>query len=234
MNICCIVIGLIFLIFVMIGWAQGMIRLMISVAGLIASIMISLYGAPYVSGYLQENTKIDDKMAAYISNELAYSDAGEEVTRGIQIAAINALPLPETVKSSILNNNNSEMYDLLEVSGVYDYIAMSIAVMILNGIVFLGLLILCRIIFLIIGHSVKDLTKLPIIRSLDKFGGGILGAIRGIIWIWIFFLFLSITSTFAWSSQLIEQINQVWILRLLYDHNILVEVISDLTKILFF
>lgn len=233
MNISCIVIGVIFLIFVIAGWAQGMIRLMISVAGLIASIVISLYGAPYVSGYLQENTKIDDKMAAYISHELAYSETGEEVTRGIQIAAINALPLPETLKSSILNNNNSEMYDMLEVSGIYDYISMSIAVVILNAVVFLALLVICRIVFLIIGRCLKDLSKLPIVHSLDKIGGGILGGIRGIIWIWVFFLFLSITSTFTWSSQIIQQVNAVPVLKLLYDNNILVEIIGDLTKILF-
>lgn len=234
MNICCIVIGIVFLMFVLIGWAQGMLRLIVSVAGLIASIAISLYGAPYVSGYLQEHTQIDDKMAASISAELAYSDGGQEVTRGIQIAAINALPLPETVKSAILNNNNSEMYQLLEVSGVYDYIAMSIAVVILNGIVFLVMLILCRFIFMILGHRCKNLAKLPIVRSLDKIGGGLLGGVRGVLWICIFFLFLSITSTFPWSSELIHQINEVRILKLLYDNNILVEIVSDLTKILFF
>lgn len=233
MNISCIIIGIIFLIFVIIGWAQGMLRLIISVAGLLASIMISLYGAPHVSGYLQENTDVDDKLAAYISNELAYSEAGEEVTRGIQIAVINQLPLPETMKSTILNNNNSEMYGLLEVSGIYEYIAKSIAVVILNAAVFLVLLILCRIIFMMIGRFAKDITKLPIVHSLDKVGGGILGGIRGIIWIWIFFLFLSITSTFEWSSRMIGQINEAPILKLLYDHNILLDLIGDLTKILF-
>lgn len=233
MNISCIIIGIIFLIFIIIGWVQGMLRLIISVAGLIASIMISLYGAPYVSGYLQENTDIDDKLATYISSELAYSETGEEVTRGIQIAVINQLPLPETMKGTILNNNNSEMYGLLEVSGVYEYIAKSIAVVILNAAAFLILLILCRVVFMMIGGFAKDITKLPIVHSLDKVGGGILGGIRGIIWIWIFFLFLSITSTFTWSSQMIGQINEVPILKLLYDHNILVSLIGDLTKILF-
>lgn len=234
MNIYCIVIGVIFFIFVIVGWAQGMIRLLISVAGLIASIMISLYGSPYVSGCLQEHTKIDDKMASYISDELAYSDTGEEVTKGIQVAAINALALPESVKSAILNNNNSEMYQLLEVSGVYDYIAMSISVVILNGIVFLVLLMLCRLFFWFLGHRAKNLSKLPIVRSLDKIGGGILGGIRGILWIWIFFLLLSITSTFSWSAFMIEQINESRVLSFLYDNNILVEIVSDLTKILFF
>ena len=67
-------------------------------------------------------------------------------------------------KSNILDNNNSEMYHLLEAGGVYEYIAKSLAVVILNGIVFLGLTLLCRLIFFVLAQTVKDLTKLPIVR----------------------------------------------------------------------
>ena len=140
MNICNIIIGIVFLGFILVGWFQGMFRVVVSAAGLIASIFVSIYISPYVSGYLQENTKIDDKIAGYIAQELQYSDTGQEVTRGMQIAAINSLPLPETLKATILDNNNSEVYDVLAVSGVYDYIAMSIAVVILNAAVFWRLL----------------------------------------------------------------------------------------------
>ena len=233
MNVTCIVIGIVFLVFVLIGWIQGMFRVVVSVAGLVASIFIALYGSPYVSGYLQENTKLDDKIANYIIQELQYSETGQEVTKGIQVAAINSLPLPETLKATVLNNNNSEMYEALDVSGVYDYIAMSIAVVILNATVFLAFVLICRVLFWLIGKNFDKLAKLPILRSIDKIGGGVLGGIRGLIWIWIFFLFLSITSTFEWSSYLIEQVNKSFLLRLLYDHNIFVELIGDLTRVLF-
>lgn len=233
MNVTCIVIGIVFLVFVLIGWIQGMFRVIVSVAGLVASIFIALYGSPYISGYLQENTKLDDKIADYIIQELQYSETGQEVTKGIQVAAINSLPLPETLKATILNNNNSEMYEALDVSGVYDYIAMSIAVVILNATVFLAFILVCRVLFWLIGKNFDKLAKLPILRSIDKIGGGVLGGIRGLIWIWIFFLFLSITSTFEWSSYLIDQVNESFLLRLLYDHNIFVELIGDLTRVLF-
>lgn len=233
MNIVCLIIGIVFLIFVLVGLGQGMFRVILSVTGLIASIFISLYCSPYISGYLQENTKIDDKIAEYISHELQYSDTGEEMTKGIQVAAINGLPLPDPLKETILNNNNSEMYEALKVSGVYDYIAMFIAVVILNAAVFLALILICRVIFWFVGRHIGDLSKLPILRWIDKVGGGVLGGIRGLIWIWIFFLFLSITSTFSWSSMLIEEISESAILRLLYNHNIFVDVISDLTRVLF-
>lgn len=233
MNSVCIIIGVAFFLCVMVNWIRGMFKALLSVAGLIASIAVAVYAAPHLSGYLEENTQIDEKIAVYIADKLEYSEVGEELSRSVQVAVIQQLPLPETIKSNILDNNNSEMYHLLEAGGVYEYIAKSLAVVILNGIVFLGLTLLCRLIFFVLAQTVKDLTKLPIVRWIDKIGGGVLGALKGLVYIWVFFLVLSISSTFEWSRLMIMQINDSQILKLLYDNNILLDIVGDLTKILF-
>lgn len=233
MSTVCIVIGVLFLICILIGWIQGLFRVVVSVAGLIASIFVAIYAAPHVSGYLEEHTKIDDKLATYISDELKFSDSEEEASKGVQVAVINELPLPETMKANILDNNNSEMYEALDVFGVYDYIAKSVAVVILNAAVFLLLTLICRIFFFFLGRSIGGFSKLPIVRWIDKIGGGLLGAARGLILIWIFFLILSITSTSAWSQGLVTEISQFGPLKLLYDNNLLLDIVGDLTRVLF-
>lgn len=233
MNTVCIVIGILFLVCVLAGWAQGLLRVVVSLAGLVASLVIATYAAPHVSGYLEEKTQIDEQIADHIVEELQFSDAGQEATKGIQVALIRDLPLPEALKDNILDNNNSEMYQALEVSGVYDYIAKSIAVVILNAAVFLLFTFICRVFFFFLGKSVGSLTKLPIVRSIDKIGGGLLGVMRGVILIWIFFLILSITSTFEWSQEMIVQIQQFMPLKLLYDNNMLLDIVGDLTRVLF-
>ena len=233
MDTVCILIGILFFICVLIGWAQGLFRVIVSVAGLVASLMIAAYVAPHVSGYLEEKTQIDERLAEHIVQELQFSELGQEATRGIQVAVIQELPLPETLKNNILDNNNSEMYQALEVSGVYEYISKSIAVVILNAAVFLLFTFMCRVFFFFLGKAVGELAKVPIVRSIDKVGGGFLGAMRGLILIWIFFLILSITSTFSWSQEMIQQIQQFSPLKLLYDNNVLLDIVGDLTKVLF-
>ena len=233
MNTVCIVIGVIFLIFVVAGWIRGFFKVLISVAGLIVSIIVGLYVAPHLSGYLQENTDIDDKLAVYIAEKLEFSEMGEETSKGIQVALIGSLPLPDVMKDNIQNNNNLETYDVLKATGVYDYIAKSVSVVILNGAVFLVLTLICRIIFFFLGIMAKGLTDIPILRSFDKIGGGVLGSVKGLIFIWIFFLILSITSTMSWSQNLISDISQSAILKLLYDNNVLLDIVGDLTKVLF-
>lgn len=229
----CIVIGLIFIICLVAGWIQGLFKLVVSVAGLIVSLIVAIYVSPHVSGYMEENTRIDDEVATYISKELKFSDNGEETSKGIQVEIISELPLPQVLKSNILDNNNSEMYEALDASGVYEYISKSIAVVILNAMVFLVLVIICRVFFFSLGKAMGEIAKLPIIRSVDKIGGGILGAMKGLIIIWIVFLVLSITSTFSYSQEIIQSINQNELLKLLYDNNLLLDIVADLTKVLF-
>lgn len=233
MNTVCMVIGILFFVCVLIGWAQGLFRVIVSVAGLVASLMIATYTAPHISGYLEEKTQIDEQIAKYIVEELQFSELEQEATKGIQVAVIQELPLPETLKNNILDNNNSEMYQALEVSGVYEYISKSIAVVILNSAVFLIFTFICRVFFFFLGKAMGELVKLPIVRSIDKIGGGLFGAMRGLILMWIFFLILSITSTFSWSQEIIAQIQQFVPLKLLYDNNVLLDIVGDLTKVLF-
>lgn len=233
MSTVCIVIGVLFLICVLVGWVQGLFRVVISAAGLVASIIIAACVAPHMSGYLEEHTKVDDKIAAYITEELQFSDSEEDTSKGIQVAIINELPLPEDMKANILNNNNSEMYEALDVIGVYDYIAKSVAVVFLNAAVFLFLIFICRVFFFFLGKAVGGFSKLPVLKSIDKVGGGFLGAIKGLIFIWIFFLLLSITSTSMWSQELISEISRSNLLKLLYDNNLLLDIVGDLTRVIF-
>lgn len=233
MDWICIVIGIIFLICLIIGWARGLFKVLISVAGLIASIIVAVYVAPTISGYMEENTELDDNIARYIAQELRFSETGEETSKGMQIEVINELPISETLKANILDNNNSEMYSALDATGIYDYIAKSMAVVILNAIVFMLLVVVCRVFFATLGKAVNGLTKLPIVRSVDKIGGGVLGCMQGLIIIWFLFLLVSVTSTSEISQEMIASINQVTFFKLLYDNNLLLDIVGDLTRVLF-
>lgn len=233
MDWICIVIVVAFLICVIVGWAQGLFKVLVSVAGLIASMIAAFYIAPHISGYLEEHTKIDDNIAVYLSEKLHFENVEEEASKGMQVEIIQGLPVSETLKSNILDNNNSEMYEALEAIGVYDYIAKSIAVVIMNAVVFISLVIVVRVFFITLSKIVDGITKLPIVRSIDKIGGGLLGGMKGLIFIWFFFVVLSITSTSEVSQEFIYSINHFPILKLLYDNNLLLDIVGDLTRVLF-
>lgn len=234
MNTVSIIIGILFFICILVHWGQGLFKVVVSVASLVLGIVIGIYVAPHLSRYIEKNTLADEKIAAYITEQLEFEDAGKDTSKGVQVAIINGLPLPDEMKESILNNNNSEMYEILEVYSVYDYIAKSVAVLILNAGVFLFLVFFCRMFIYFFIKGLGGFTQLPIVRSIDKIGGALLGAVKGIIYIWIFFVVVSLTSTAAWSQEIITQIGASAPLKLLYDNNILLDIVGDLTRVLFF
>lgn len=229
----CTVIGIGFALCVLAGWIRGLFKVVISMAGLIASLLVAAYIAPHVSGYLHEHTQIDERIALHVSEKLHFSDMSKETSKGIQVEVIQKLPLPRQIKEEILNNNNSDMYKALDVSGIYAYIAKSIAMVILNTGVFLLLTLFCRIIFFVLAKAGGEFVKLPVVKWMDHLGGGILGGLKGIIVIWIVLLLLSVTSTSEWSQNCMEQVEQNIVLNLLYENNLLLDVVSDLTKVLF-
>lgn len=233
MNVVSGIILGIFAICILADTIRGLFRSILSVASLVVSVALAIYVSPYVSGMIQERTTYDEKLAEVIANEMKFSQNDKVESRSEQVAAVNGLALPEHIKTSIVDNNNSEIYDLLDVSGVYDYVAKSVAIVIINAAVFLLLALMCKITFFILIHNTNSFTKLPIVRSIDKIGGGVLGALKALIYTWGFLVVVSITSTTEWSQQILAQIDATPILKLLYENNILLDIVGDFTKVLF-
>ena len=74
--------------------------------------------------------------------------------------------------------------------------------------------------------NIEDASLVPSLKQ-------ILGAIKGVMIIWLLFMILTVTSTFTWSREAISQIQSNPPLKLLYDNNFLLDMVGDLTKVLF-
>ena len=87
MNSVSIIIAVAFFLCVLVGWAKGLFKSILSVAGLVASIVVAVYVAPHVSGYLEKETQTDEKIATIMNHyenvhykELEYElDNGEKI-----------------------------------------------------------------------------------------------------------------------------------------------------------
>ncbi|MBQ6996110.1 MAG: CvpA family protein [Lachnospiraceae bacterium] len=79
--------------------------------------------------------------------------------------------------------------------------------------------------------SCKLVSKLPVIHSLDKVAGMILGFVEAIIFIWLVFLFIAVMNPFGIQEWLMEQVNQSVFLSLLYKTNGLILILQKFLKI---
>ena len=71
------------------------------------------------------------------------------------------MELPDILKTSLMENNTAETYRYLAVSTFAEYIADSLAVMIVNGISFLLSFIISAIVIRLLSYILNVLTNLP-------------------------------------------------------------------------
>ncbi|GMQ59511.1 hypothetical protein AN1V17_39080 [Vallitalea sediminicola] len=225
-----VVIGII-AICAIISYQRGLIKTLFSFVSLIISVVLTMYIYPHVSEFLIKNTGVFGSIKNSIIGLFNLNSATENVTStGDQINFINQLNLPEQFKHILVTNNNSEVYNLLNVNSIGDYIGGLIATLIINIISFLGVFIIVTILVKVIINLLDLVTKLPVLNQINKIGGLVLGAIKGVIIVWILFLVISLMSTNPNLNNVFDTLKVSEVARYLYDNNFLMKLVTDITK----
>lgn len=134
--------------------------------------------------------------------------------------------LPEFITDKIVANNNPEIYELLGVTKFIDYIVVSLANLCIAGIAIILAWILIKIV-LSIGVGILDLvSKLPLIKTANQLAGGVVGVIKGVFIVWLGCLVVPFLILIPNLSQLEYMINQSIITKILYEQNIILQVIT--------
>lgn len=228
--------GLFLLSMVLYGHYRGFLRMAVSLLALIISVIVVSAAMPHVTRFLNENTTIHQAIGRGLLElagaELSISDgdgdlseesfehAASEQPPSLQREIIEHLKLPEQMKESLLEHNNSEIYAMLGVDAFLDYLSSYLAHMVFNliGAVVLFLLVNIGIRFII--KWLDLIARLPILHGINQIAGAILGGVQGLFLIWFLALIVSVCSEMQWTQVIQEQIAGSWWLRFLYENNV--------------
>ena len=132
-----IAVGVFLVSMMLYGHYRGFLRQCVSVGALIITIMAVRYATPYVTGFLQENTQIRQSVAQMMVQATGIDGLQEEQEDmpALQRIAIENLKLPQSMKDALIENNNSEVYQLLGVDRFIEYVSTYLAGMLINAIV---------------------------------------------------------------------------------------------------
>ncbi len=97
---------------------------------------------------------------------------------------------------------------------------------VLMALILLAVLRIFHRIGKLILDSCKLVSKLPVIHSLDKMAGMILGFVEVMVFIWLVFLFVGVMNPFGIQEWFMEQVNQSVFLSLLYETNALILILQ--------
>jgi len=198
----------------------------------LVSIIIALYIAhrlyPYVGTLLREHTGIYEFIKAHIISTLGLGDIIENYVAQGEAAIVSSLPLPEAILNMLTQNNIPSVRQMLGAHTLEDYIGSFLANIFMNILSAATVFILVIVIMRLIGSAIDIIARLPIIRSFNKLGGALTGALMGCIAIWIlvtlylfFFVGINPSNEGIFNSSLVGQF--------LYDQGLLLRGLTDIT-----
>jgi uncharacterized membrane protein required for colicin V production len=206
--------------FVFIGLKKGFIISIFNIASFFISTFLAIKLFPRVAELL---TKIG--IYSYFETSIYKGLLMQKDTMmsklGGQVPAssfIDSLPLPGVLKDRVLSNvpNPSQLIDATKtlsiVSGELAKIATNIASLIL-------LFILIRMGLFMARALLKGIANLPVLKQLDKVGGIILGAVEGLLAVYIIFSILIFFNSWPQFEVLFEAVDKSSIAIFFYQNN---------------
>ena len=241
MNWLLIIIVLLLALCVVNGYRKGFLRMMYSMVSWVIMFALVTWATPYINTFLRDNTSIYQTIAVYCEQQIREKTAkqieqeaaavpGEaadetQPAAGQQAEGVeqnNGQPADLTklgvkLPDSVMNNISEKTADLageaLDASGIYAQVSVGMADFILNGISFF------------IAFAVGIVSRIPIIRGINKYLGTVAGAIYGFVVVWIAFYVIALCSTSEVGGALISYIYESPFLTYIYENNLIVALI---------
>lgn len=230
-NAVTIIVLIIIALCVWSGCSRGLFRTVLVAGATILAIVLSSYATPYVSSGLQKYTNIDEKVEAYIISALELEATPESTSKNEEIMIIDSLPLPEALKMAVINNNNSDVYNTWNIASFYEYITHYLCCIVMNCLAFVLVQLVLTIIFQMLLYTSHKLTEIPILHGIDKTGGFLLGLLQALAIIWSVFIFISLIGNTPLGMNIYAQISDSKFLNWVYEHNWLLDTITNVTNI---
>jgi len=173
------------------GFRKGLVHTVYRFVSFFAALFLAVRLHPIVSQALRR-TFVYDGIRGRIAGSANFEAVFEPHTpaQGISEAindsqVINALTLPQPIRDLLYNNNTPAVRDILRVGTLEDFVAGFFANIAINIISILIVFILAFVILKLIGRVLNIVDRLPVISSVNRLGGLIVGIIigAGVAWL---------------------------------------------------
>lgn len=210
-----------------VGYKKGLIKMVFSVASTIVALLVAMLFSPVVAGMMKNSETIvsffDEKISAIVDFT---SEEAQEEMEGKQQSLIDALPLPETFKETILENNTAENYVAMQAKNFEEYVCRQITNVIINAIAFVVTLLLAIVALAIACFALNLLAKLPLLKQVNATTGLAAGILEGLLIVWILFVILTMFAGSEFGSKALAMIAENSLLDFLYKNNLVSKFIA--------
>ena len=219
-----IVIILILILFIWMGYRRGFIREIVSFFFVFLSLSLAWAINPYINDFLISETPVYSTIQETCTDfvQKQSSDLENEMESSSQF--IDGLNLPEILRKNIEKNNNTENYAELSVNTLTEYVSGYLARTIVNGLSYVLAYILATIGIRIVVYILNLIAGLPILKTANKLTGGLVGFVKGLVFVWILFLILTVLCSTEIGKTSLELIEKDSLLSVIYQYDPLIQI----------
>lgn len=212
------------------GFRRGFIREIVSFFFVFLALAVSWAINPYVNEFFMENTPVYEKIQESCQSFVESQKKQELTSPGTeeQTGFIEGLELPELLQKGLESNNTAEVYTYLAVDSFGEYISEALVRMIVNGLSFFVSYLLASVILRLGTWVLNLLAGLPVLKSANKLAGGLVGAVKGVLFVWIAFLVMTILCSTSIGKEALALIEKDAFLNVLYEYDIFVNVFMSI------
>ena len=223
-----IVILLILILFIWMGYRRGFIREIVSFFFVFLSLSLAWAINPYINDFLISETPVYSTIQKTCTDfvQKHSSDLENEMESSSQF--IDGLNLPEILRKNIEKNNNTENYAELSVNTLTEYVSGYLARTIVNGLSYVLAYILATIGIRIVVYILNLIAGLPILKTANKLTGGLVGFVKGLVFIWILFLILTVLCSTEIGKTSLELIEKDSLLSVIYQYDPLIQIFTKI------
>ena len=214
-----LIIGVIIILFLIIGYKKGLVFCLINLATFIVAIVLAFALCSPVAELVKNTTEVDENMKAFI---VSHMPGGED----IDLKANEQLPDPirNAIDDSVASINEAK-------EKAIDATATEITNNVLKAICFVAIFFLVKILMWVLKLVSRIFTKIPVIEQINSLGGMIVGTLEGIIIVYVIFGVISLISPMLTNTAIVDSINSSFFGKMMYNNNIVVKYIYNGTKL---
>ena len=195
------------------GYKRGFVHIVLSmVAMLVTSILAGLLTVP-VSAMIASATSFDETIEESVAELVSVNEV-------VDLQSVSKLNLPTQIEEIIVEGAGEA------VGGFNDYIVSTVSDLILKAITFFILIIIIYIVVRIVIFMLDFISKLPVINSINKTGGLVVGLLQGLLIVWIGCLIVTAFGDKAWAQEVFTQINANPLLTFIYNNNLIIFIVT--------
>lgn len=212
-------------VFTFIGLKNGFLYSVFRLLSYILSVIFAIKFYPVLSGILQKTILFDNVKMSVIRGIMKQQAQTVSITKETAAqSVVDNLKLPGFLRDSILAH--IEKSNILDLSGIINAVGSEIATLVMNLLSVIIIYFLIRFGLAFAKVIIKTIARVPVFRQLDKTGGIVLGAVEGILAVYVICAVLILFSAFPKFSSTIESIQSSQFANHFYENNFIVSWIS--------